>query len=194
MACRRSLEYVTALAAIAMALALIAFAISVTNMNRSNRESKENNDANTVVGSSTERKQMENNSETQLLIGTTTTQDLINSTAKPIEVATFLPARNSSDHVAANTASPMPQREENVDSILPTKNSIGIPVTSNNILPVDDDHDVVNNNSHGAFSTTTLASAIDPSLIEVTHKTRLLIYFVFARNVYSFSRNAFIHG
>nr|AID61338.1 esterase [Calliphora stygia] len=171
MACRRSLEYVTALAAIAMALALIAFAISVTNLNRNNRERKENTDANT-----TNRQQMENNSETQLLIETTTNNNLINSTIISTDIPSSTTATSTSTTNAStsttttSTASTLtPTEENNIHIVLPTIKSVATAVTSNNIIPVDgDDAVVVIDNSYGEFSTTTITSAIDPSTIEET--------------------------
>lgn len=177
MACRRSMEYVTALATIAMALALIAFAISVTNLNRNNRERKENNDA---MNATTEKtindrngKENENDSETQLLIGTTTTKnDLI---IKPTELSAIEKLDKSTTTATAilsSSSSPLSSSsttEESVHIVLPTIKPVLNPVTSNNILPVDDDVDdaVVIDNHYSEVSTTTITSAIDPSTIEV---------------------------
>lgn len=170
MACRRSLEYVTALATIAMALALIAFAISVTNLNRNNREGKENNYTTTIVDA-TQRKQMENNSETQLLTGTTTIKGVINSTIKPSEILSSTVVNTPPPTTNTTTTTSTPLTKENIHIVLPTINSVVTTVTSN-ILPVDDDVDVndgvvVIDNSFDEFSTTTLTSAIHPSTIEV---------------------------
>lgn len=175
MACRRSLEYVTALATIAMALALIAFAISVTNLNRNNRERKENNDATNGTTTTTatydrngkQIEENENDSETQLLIGTTTKSDLV---IKPTELSA---AEKLDTTTTAAILSSSSTTEENIHIVLPTIKPVLNPVTSNNILPVDDDVDdavVVIDNNYGVLSTTTITSAIDPSTIEVTYE------------------------
>ncbi|KAM7363426.1 esterase B1 isoform 2-T2 [Cochliomyia hominivorax] len=184
MACRRSLEYVTALATIAMALALIAFAISVTNLKRNNRERKDNNDinANTTITTTINEneKQMENDSETQLLIGTTTTRNDLTQNPLISTTTTFIiPNINNTMSSTTSTtttsstlsSSSSSSTEENIHIVLPTINSVIRPVTSNNILPVDDDVDdavVVIGNGYGVLSTTTITSAIDPSTIEET--------------------------
>lgn len=172
MTCRRSLEYVAALAAIATALGLIAFAISVTHINNrnQNRLQKQNNNATTITSTAAptddelNKKPSENYSETQLLIGTTTTKDLIYSTVKPTSTSSSSASTTLSTSISTTTSTTtsipsLPSSDESVHIVLPTIKSVVTAVTSNNIY-LDDHYD-------GEFSTTTLSSAIDPSTIEV---------------------------
>ncbi|XP_058988325.1 juvenile hormone esterase isoform X2 [Musca domestica] len=166
MTCRRSLEYLAAALAVAVSIALLAFAISATHFKREQAKPGNNN------GPSENKRG--NITETQLLIGTTdvplmpptTTQSpsLSSSsspsktpeTPQPPSIVTNLMPPVMTNNITTSTA-------KNLLIDLTTVSPAVTPVTSNSIVHIDnDDWD----SFEYAIVSTTSASALDPSTIE----------------------------
>uniref|UniRef100_A0A1I8NKQ9 Carboxylesterase type B domain-containing protein n=1 Tax=Musca domestica TaxID=7370 RepID=A0A1I8NKQ9_MUSDO len=163
MTCRRSLEYLAAALAVAVSIALLAFAISATHFKREQAK----------PGPSENKRG--NITETQLLIGTTdvplmpptTTQSpsLLSSSSpsspsetppQPPSIVTTLMPPVMVHNITTSTA-------KNLLIDLTTVSPAVTPVTSNSIVHIDnDDWD----SFEYAIVSTTSASALDPSTIE----------------------------
>lgn len=173
MACKRALEYVAALAAIAMSIALLAFAISVTNISRGERTQNNTNGNENENGNGVGITKFENNSETQLLIGTTSVrptnpvETTSTSTTTPslplakLSTSTFTPVLLESTSPGTTTSK---ATEKGVHIDLPTVSSVVTPVTSNTMHV---DNDVINNYDNSIVSSSTTSAFLDPSTIEV---------------------------
>ncbi|XP_073818275.1 juvenile hormone esterase isoform X2 [Musca autumnalis] len=161
MICRRSLEYLAAIVAVAVAIALLVFAISATHFKR--QQAKPSNNGNASAAS---ENKLGNITETQLLIGTTdvpllppTTRQSSSSSSTsvtpPLIVTTLLPP------VLPNNVTTSTEKNLLID--LTTVSPAVTPVTSNSIHIDNDDWDSF---EYAIVSTTSASFSLDPSTIE----------------------------